>query len=47
MWESLGVKTGTSSGQILEALEGQTEEFRSDTIGNREPQQVLEQRSEG
>lgn len=34
------------SGQKLEALETHAEEFRSDKVGNREPQQGLEQRTE-
>lgn len=48
VWEILGVKTGLRrSGQMLETLESQRQECRSDTIGNREPEQVLEQGSEG
>lgn len=46
MWEILGVRTVLRrSGQTLETAENQVAELRSDTVGKREPQQVLEQGS--
>lgn len=42
MWEVFGVTTGWKRpGHTLEILESQAEEFRSDMVQNREPQQVL------
>ena len=46
VWEILGVRTVLRrSGQTLETAENQVAELRSDTVGKREPQQVLEQGS--